>query len=108
MSTQPFSNKSVHNEIREIEVRYRLSNREQIEESIRKLGAKLTNHSHVIDSYYCPVEIKSVEENDIQYESAKGYTIRIRETYNDYTEKVATSFEVKKLAGPDFKITLIA
>lgn len=83
---------------REIELRYTYQNRERIEENLRELGAKITNHSHIIDHWFCDVNINSVEENNEDYESSKGYIIRIREVDNDYSGRIVTTLEVKKLA----------
>ena len=82
---------------REIEIRYLLKNRKKIEEKVRKLGAKLSNHSHVIDHYFCDKHITSLRQKDKHYESMEGFTLRIREMDNDYTGKIVTTLEVKKL-----------
>lgn len=86
----------------EIELRFVLKNREQIEDNVRKLGARLTNHSHIIDHYYCDINISNLKEKDEFFNSAQGFAPRIRLIDNDYSGKVQTTIEVKKLAGPDF------
>jgi predicted adenylyl cyclase CyaB len=86
----------------EIELRFKLKNKTKTENLLRKLGAKLTNHSHVIDYYYCDININTPDENALAFNSPVGYGVRIREMDNDYSGKVNTTLEIKKLAGPDF------
>lgn len=88
--------------VREVELRYAVKDRDSIEEKVRKLGAKLTNHSHIIDTYYCDNSIKNLAEKNKQYNSAQGYGIRVRQIDNDYTGRIVATLEVKKLAGPDY------
>jgi predicted adenylyl cyclase CyaB len=66
------------------------------------LGAKLTNHSHIIDYYYCDKNFNSLKEQNEWFSSSNGFGIRIREIDNDYSGKINTTLEIKKLAGPDF------
>lgn len=97
---QKFDKKNVVS--REVELRYILKDRHVTENKVRKLGAVLTNHSHIIDEYYCDNSIKSLKDNDVNFGSAQGYAIRIRQIDNDYSGKIFATLEVKKLAGPDY------
>lgn len=83
---------------KEIELRYLLKDKLKTENRLRKIGAKLTNHSHIVDHYYCDQNINSIEENDLFYESSLGFFLRIREMDNDYSGRVTTTMDVKKLA----------
>jgi len=87
----------------EIEIRFWIKENFDIETRLRKMGCKLTNHSHVIDHYYCDNSINSLKEKDVYFESSSGYGLRIRQIDNDYSGKLIQSMEVKKLAGPTFK-----
>lgn len=83
---------------KEIELRYLLSDREETEDNLRKLGAKITNHSHIVDHYFCNHDITSIEQSDGFYESSIGFFLRVREMDNDYSGMVTTTMDVKKLA----------
>jgi predicted adenylyl cyclase CyaB len=87
---------------REVELRFVLKNKIEIEDRLRAMQAKLTNHSHIIDHYYCPLSVNNMKEKDDWYDSPKGSALRLREIDNDYTGKIVTTLEVKKLAGPDY------
>jgi predicted adenylyl cyclase CyaB len=87
----------------EIELRYWIKDGFDVEQRLREIGCKLTNHSHVIDHYYCERRIKNLEEKNAFYENSSGYAIRIRQIDNDYTGKLMQTMEVKKLAGPTYK-----
>lgn len=94
---------SVKERKNEIELRFWVKEGVDIEEKLRKMGCKLTNHSHIIDHYYCPRIVSNLTEKDITFESASGYALRIRQIDNDYTGKLMQTLEVKKLAGPTYK-----
>ena len=81
----------------ELEIRYMSKNRSLIEKRLINLGAKVVNHSHVIDNWYVPCHIKSMEQKNEWYDSAKGFGLRIREVDNGYTGKKMYSLEVKRL-----------
>ena len=87
----------------EIEIRFWINDDFDIESCLRKIGGKLTNHSHIIDHYYCDRHITNLEEKDVYFESSSGYGLRIRQIDNDYSGKMIQSLEAKKLAGPTFK-----
>jgi len=103
----------------EIEHRYILTDRKKIENNVRNMGAKLTNHSRIIDHWYAPDHVNNMEDNQKFYESSKGYSLRIREMKNNYSGRTTTTLEIKKLADgkshskcieqeiliPDFKQT---
>jgi len=97
---EKFSPKKVHSI--EIELRYIIKNKEKTEGKVRELGAKLTNHSHIIDHYYCDIHTTNLAEKDKIFNSAQGFAPRIRLIDNDYSGKIQTTLEVKKLAGPDY------
>lgn len=86
----------------EVELRFVLKKGNKVEDKLRKLQAKLTNHSHIIDHYYCPISVSNMQEKDLWFDSPKGYGTRIRELDNDYSGRVTTTLEIKKLAGPDY------
>jgi predicted adenylyl cyclase CyaB len=88
---------------REVELRYILKDKTLTENKLRALGAKLTNHSHIIDHYYCQNYITNMQEKDQWFDSPTGFAPRIRQIDNDYSGKIITTLEVKKLAGPDYK-----
>lgn len=86
----------------EVEHRYILKNRIRTENKLRKMGAKLTGHSHITDHYFAPNSVKSMKDKDDWYDSPTGYAVRIRELDNDYSGRIITTMEVGKLAGPDY------
>ena len=90
------------NEIREVELRFRLSDAKNAEEKIRKLGGILTNHSHIVDHYYCLLNIKNMKDKDEWFDSPRGFGLRIRQFDNDYSGRTSLTMEIKKLAGPDY------
>lgn len=92
---------------KEVEIRFVIDNRVEIERRLLGVGAKITYHGHVIDHWYVPVTIKSVEEQNDWYDSGIGHGLRIREQDNGYTGKVATTLEIKKLAVPHDHSTCI-
>jgi excisionase family DNA binding protein len=89
-------------EKKEVEIRLWIKDVPELEDRLRKIGARLTNHSHVIDSYYCDRSVSSIAEKDKAFESAFGYGLRIRQIDNDYSERFFCTLEVKKLAGPTY------
>lgn len=84
----------------EIEIRFAVKDFRRIEKNLLELGAVVTYHSHVIDHWFVPNEIKNIEEKNEWFDSAIGYGLRIREQDNGYTGKVVTSLEVKRLFEP--------
>lgn len=91
----------------EIEIRYKIHNRNQIEKNLLDLNAQLVYHGHIIDHWYVPNHIKTLEQKNEYYSSGKGYGLRIREQDNGYTGKITTSLEVKRLAIPNKHDTCI-
>lgn len=85
-------------EVTEIELRYLCKDRKAIENKLINLGAKVTHLSHIIDHWYCESHVKTLEEKDKTYEGPLGFGLRIREQDNDYTGKISTTLEIKKLA----------
>jgi predicted adenylyl cyclase CyaB len=87
-------------EEKEYEIRYLLNDRGAFEEKLRQKGAKLKGYSHMVDYWFVPKFIKSKEQKEEFFESAKGYVLRIRETEDSYSGKVNFRLEVKKLVKP--------
>lgn len=98
--TNFLNQKSPKENLREVEIRFATKNRKVIEEKLLDMGAKIIYHGHIVDHWYAPDNIGSIQEKDKFYEDAKGYGIRIREQDNGYTGKITTTLEVKKLAYP--------
>ncbi len=92
------NNKTPEDKI-EVEIRFLTSNRQEVENKLVNMGAKVTYHSHIIDHWFVPNFIKSLPENDEWFDSAKGYGVRIREQDNNYQGKVTTTLEVKRLTA---------
>ncbi len=92
-------NKTTQKDKIEVEIRFLTKNRQQVENKLISIGAKVTYHSHIIDHWFVPYYIKSLSENDEWFESAKGYGVRIREQDNNYQGKVSTTLEVKRLTS---------
>lgn len=81
----------------EIERRFLLTDRTKIEDKVRKLGAKLVSNTHVIDHWYVPENVTSMQANLKFYENLHGFSLRIRETQDLYANRTSTCIEVKKL-----------
>ena len=83
----------------EYELRYRVKNLKDVETKLLQIGAKVTNHMHIIDHWFIPINIKSRESHDIWFDQKRGCAIRIREQDNSYSGKVVTSLETKRLTS---------
>jgi predicted adenylyl cyclase CyaB len=92
---------------KEVEIRFVIKKRIEIEKKLLSLGAKITYHGHVIDHWYVPSTIKDVDEQNDWYDSGVGHGLRVREQDNGYTGKIATTVEIKKLATPHDHSTCI-
>ena len=84
----------------EVEIRFVSDKRKQIEEKLIRMGAKLIYHAHVIDHWFCPKNIKNIKQKNEEFESGRGFGLRIREQDNGYTGKIATTIETKRLLIP--------
>ncbi|HOU76109.1 MAG TPA: excisionase family DNA-binding protein [Candidatus Dojkabacteria bacterium] len=93
-------NKIEKPEEHEIEIRFAVKDFRRIERKLLDLGAIVTYHSHVIDHWFVPNDIKNIEEKNEWFDSAVGYGLRIREQDNGYTGKIISSLEVKRLFEP--------
>jgi len=81
----------------EIERKYIIDNRKQLEKKLLELDVKITFHAHVIDHYFLPNKIKSKERQATWFKGKDGYSLRIRETDNDYSGYIVTTMVAKKL-----------
>jgi predicted adenylyl cyclase CyaB len=90
-------------EKREIELRYMISNFDDLETKLKSLHIAISGHSHIMDHYYCDRRIKTLADNQEYYENPTGYSLRIRQNFIDYSNTVYQTLEVKKLAGPTYK-----
>lgn len=95
-SEEPEQDKQLH----EIELRFLLPDRQKTEDKLRKLGAKISQHSHIIDYYFCANHIENIKQQDTWYNSPKGFSARIRLMDNDYSGRITTTMEVKKAVTP--------
>ena len=82
----------------EIEIRFVTKNRQKIENKLISMGAKVTFHAHIIDHWFGPKFLKSMDHNDEWYSSGGGYGTRIREQDNSYRGVMTTTLEIKRLS----------
>lgn len=97
---QAFINSTKNNRKVEIEIRFALKDTRRIERRLMELGANIIYHAHVIDHWYVPKSIRSMQQKNEWFDTALGYGLRIREQDNGYTGKITTSLEVKRLLEP--------
>ncbi len=83
----------------EIERRFWIDNRDETETRLREKGARLANHVHVVDHWFVPYHIKNLKDNLEFIEGSRGFTLRVRETKDFYSERTITTVEVKKILG---------
>ncbi len=81
----------------EVERRFLLNKSNTIEENLRKQGAKLVNHTHVIDHWFVPNHVKSMEDNLEFFEGKDGFSVRVREAIDVYSNRNTITIEIKKL-----------
>ena len=86
--------------LKEYEQRYLVNDKKTIKQNLLNLNAKLIYLSHVVDHWYFMDHIKSQEDNDNWFDSAKGFGARIRVEKNEYSNTPITTFEVKRLVSP--------
>ena len=91
------NSKKPQKEIAEVELRYLCKDRKAIENKLITIGARVTHLSHIVDHWYIGNHIKNLEEKNRDFDSGEGFGLRIREQDNDYTGKITTSLEVKRL-----------
>lgn len=81
----------------EVEKRFLIEDKDKIEEKLRGLGANLAGHNHIIDHWFVPKSIESINTCQKFYESKKGFGLRIREVEDFYSKRKTITLEVKKL-----------
>lgn len=81
----------------EIERKYIIKDRKSLENKLLELDARVTFHAHVVDYYYIPNKIRNLDELDKWFKSTNGFSLRIRETNNDYSGNIETTITIKKL-----------
>ncbi len=91
----------------EIELRYIVKDTDLVKMKLIKLGANVVYHAHVIDHWYVPNTHKNIFQNEKDFDSAKGYGLRIRQQDNGYSGEIETTLEVKRLVEPRFHDTCI-
>lgn len=97
---QKFISQKKQKKTYEVEIRFVSNKRASIEEKLIKIGAKLIYHAHVIDHWFSPKHIKNINQKNEEFESGRGFGLRIREQDNGYTGKIVTSLETKRLLVP--------
>lgn len=81
----------------EIEQRYLIKSRKDLEKKLLDFGAIISYQAHVIDHWFLPINIKTREQHDEWFDKGRGCGIRIREQDNGYTGNIITSLETKRL-----------
>lgn len=89
-------NQQTPNQI-EIEQRYQLTSPQKIHKLLTDKNAPVMYQAHIIDHWFIPVSIKSRAQHDNWFDKQRGCGVRIREQINDYTGKITTSLETKRL-----------
>jgi len=78
----------------EVEIRVWLKDRQEIENKLISLGAKVIYVSHLVDYWFCPKSITNCEDALIDN---VGFALRIRESEDAYSGLKVASLECKKL-----------
>ena len=87
-------------ELKEIELRYLIDNPEGIETKLLRKGAKIKFYTRIVDTYFMPEHMRSIEDIAKYYDSGKGTGFRIRETIDGYTGVSRCEMETKRLSNP--------
>lgn len=81
----------------EIELRYKLKDRQKLEKRLAEFGAKVVYQAHVIDHWFIPINIRNNEQQIEWFDKKRGCAVRVREQDNGYTGKITVSMETKRM-----------
>ncbi|MBU0569516.1 helix-turn-helix domain-containing protein [Patescibacteria group bacterium] len=81
----------------EVELRYKVSDTNLIQQNMLKLGGKLVQQSHIIDHWFIPIGIKNMSEEIIWFDKKRNTGIRVREYINEYGKQTNSMLETKRL-----------
>lgn len=86
-------------EAQEIEIRYKVQDRSQLEAVLMEVGALLEGTSRLVDHWFIPVEVTSAQAQAEWFDSGRGCSIRVREKYEGESV-VETSLGTKRVTDP--------
>lgn len=81
----------------EVELRYKVESVREIQKKLLDINARQVEQTHIIDHWFVPVNIKSLEEEIDWFDIKRNTGVRIREYINEYGNQISASLETKRL-----------
>jgi predicted adenylyl cyclase CyaB len=82
----------------EVELRYKIQDREKLEQGLRNLGFEKLQEKRVVDHWFIPPEVNSQQGQDEWFDSGRGVGKRIREIFLPDGQKTV-SFGTKQVVN---------